>query len=342
MTETLIQQATLTPDRIMQLGFGYWGFKTLLSAVELGLFTELAKGALDAESLRQRLRLHARGAADFFDALVALGMLERHGGHYSNTPETDLFLDRAKPSYSGGFLEISSLRVYGFWTDLTEGLRTGEPQNEAKTGGNLFDVIYRDGALLKEFAGAMTGISMGTAKAIARKFPWSSYRTFADLGAAQGCLPVELALAHPHLSGIGFDLPPLQPIFDEYIASFGLRDRLRFSGGDFFTDPLPQADVLVYGRVLHDWSPGEKHTLLAKAYSALPHGGALLVYETILDDDRCENAFGLLMSLNMLIETRAGADYTRAECDSWMRDVGFRETWAAHLLGPDSMVVGIK
>jgi hypothetical protein len=340
--EAAIQQTTLTPDRIMQLGFGYWGSKTLLSAVELGLFTELAKGPQDAESLWQSLRIHPRGAGDFFDALVALGMLERHDGQYSNTPETDLFLDRAKPSYSGGFLEMSSMRLYRFWADLTEGLRTGEPQNEAKTGGNLFDVIYRDPALLKEFAHAMTGISMGTAKAIAQKFPWSKYRTFADLGAAEGCLPVELAMANPHLSGIGFDLPPLAPIFDEYVASFDLTERVHFSGGDFFADPLPQADVLIYGRVLHDWSPAEKHTLLAKAYSALPQGGALLVYETILDDDRRENAFGLLMSVNMLIETRAGADYTREECGSWMRDVGFRETWAEHLLGADSMVVGIK
>jgi hypothetical protein len=340
--QATVQQATLTPDRIMNLGFGYWGSKTLLTAVELGLFTELAKGPQDAESLWQRLHLHPRGAGDFFDALVALGMLERHDGQYSNTPETDLFLDRTKPSYSGGFLEMSSMRLYRFWADLTEGLRTGEPQNEAKTGGNLFDVIYRDPALLKEFAHAMTGISMGTAKAIAQKFPWSKYRTFADLGAAEGCLPVELAMANPHLSGIGFDLPPLAPIFDEYVASFDLTERVHFSGGDFFADPLPQADVLIYGRVLHDWSPAEKHTLLAKAYSALPQGGALLVYETILDDDRRENAFGLLMSVNMLIETRAGADYTREECGSWMRDVGFRETWAEHLLGADSMVVGIK
>jgi len=146
----------------------------------------------------------------------------------------------------------------------------------------------------------------------------------------------------PHLSGVGFDLPPLLPIFDEYVSSFGLTNRLRFNAGDFFADPLPQADVLVLGRVLHDWSPEEKHTLLAKAHSALQRGGALLVYETILDDDRRENAFGLLMSLNMLIETRACADYTRAECASWMRDVGFRETWTEHLIGPDSMVVGIK
>jgi hypothetical protein len=333
---------TITPDRIMQLGFGYWGSRALLSAVELGVFTELAVAPLDAEALRERLGLHPRGARDFFDALVALGMLERQGDEYRNTPETGAFLDRATASYSGGFLEMSSARLYGFWGSLTEALRTGRPQNEAKTGGDFFGALYRNPARLKGFARAMTGISAGAAQAIARQFPWGQYRTFADVGTAEGCLPVQVALAHPHLTGVGFDLPPLGPIFDEYVASFGLQHRLRFRGGDFFADPLPEADVLILGRVLHDWSVDERRALLARAYAALPAGGALLVYETILDDERRENAFGLLMSLNMLIETPAGADYTRAECAAWMRDAGFRETYAEHLLGPDSMVVGIK
>lgn len=333
---------TTTPDRIMQLGFAYWGSKTLLSAVELGVFTELAAGPLDAEALRERLGLHPRGARDFFDALVALGMLERQGDAYRNTVETGAFLDRATASYSGGFLEMSSARLYGFWGSLTEALRTGQPQNEAKTGGNFFAALYHDPARLRGFARAMTGISSGAAQAIARQFPWAKYRTFADVGAAEGCLPVQVALAHPHLAGIGFDLPPLGPIFDEYVAGFGLQGRLRFQGGDFFADPLPEADVLVLGRVLHDWSVDERRTLLARAHATLPPGGAVLVYETIIDDDRRENAFGLLMSLNMLIETPAGGDYTRAECAAWLREAGFRETYAEHLLGPDSMVVGIK
>jgi hypothetical protein len=332
----------ITPDRIMQLGFAYWSSKTLLSAVELGLFTELAKGPLDAETLRQRLGLHPRSALDFFDALVALGMLERHDGQYANTPETDLYLDHAKPSYSGGFLEMSSVRLYGFWASLTDALRTGQPQNEAKTGGNFFAALYQDPARLKDFAHAMTGISMSAAQAIARQFPWSKYQTFADVGTAEGCLPVQVTLAQPHLTGVGFDLPPLDPIFNEYVASFGLQQQLGFQGGDFFSDPLPSADVLVMGHILHDWSLDEKRMLLAKAYAALPEGGALLVYETIIDDERRENAFGLLMSLNMLIETPAGADYTGAQCAAWMREVGFRETYGEHLVGPDSMVVGIK
>jgi hypothetical protein len=332
----------ITPERILALGFAYWGSKTLLSAVELGVFTELARGPLDAEALRQRLGLHPRSARDFFDALVALGMLEREGDQYRNTPETDLFLDRAKPSYSGGFLEMSSTRLYGFWAALTEALRTGQPQNEAKRGGDFFGALYQDPARLRDFAHAMTGISMASAIAIAQHFPWARYRTFADIGTAEGCLPVQVALAHPHLTGIGYDLPPLGPIFTDFVAACGLAERLRFQAGDFFHDPLPSVDVLVMGHVLHDWGLEEKRALVAKAYAALAEGGALLVYETLIDDERRANAFALLMSLNMLIETPAGFDYTPAQCAAWMREAGFRETYSQPLGGPETMVVGFK
>ncbi len=331
-----------TPERIMQLGFGFWGSKVLLSAAELGVFTELAAGPLTGRKLADRLGLHPRAYRDFFDALVALGLLERRGDVYSNTTETNLLLDRAKLSYIGGILEMGSVRLYPFWGSLTEALRTGKPQNESKHGGNLFDNLYADADRFKAFLQAMTGISLGTAKAIAQKFPWNRYKTFIDIGCAQGAAPVQIALAHGHLTGGGYDLPKVGPVFEDYVRSFGLSDRLRFHPGNFFTDPLPTADVLIMGHILHDWNLGEKQALIAKAYAALPPGGALLVYEGLIDDDRRQNAFGLLMSLNMLIETPGGFDYTGADCSSWMRAAGFRETWVQHLTGSDSMVVGIK
>jgi len=331
-----------TPETILQLGFGFWGPKTLLSAVELGLFTELARGPLDAQALSQRLGLHPRSARDFLDALVALKMLQRHEDRYANTPETDAFLDRAKPAYIGGILEMANARLYPYWGNLTEGLRTGQPQNEVKQGGNFFDTLYRDPQRLRLFLQGMTGLSLGAARAIAQKFPWQDYRTFVDIGTAQGALPVQVALAHSHLTGVGFDLPVVEPIFGEYVASFGLGNRLRFHGGDFFTDPLPSADVLVMGHILHDWDLADKQRLIGKAYAALPPGGALVVFEALIDDDRRQNAFGLLMSLNMLIETRGGFDYTGADCSAWLRQAGFREIRVEHLIGPDSMVIGIK
>jgi YbgC/YbaW family acyl-CoA thioester hydrolase len=334
----------ISPERILQLGLGFWGPKVLLSAVELGVFSELARGPADLATLTVRLGLHPRSARDFLDALVALGMLQRDGEQYANTPQTEHFLDRGKPSYIGGLLEMANDRLYGFWGHLTEALRTGQAQNEAKAnpGVSFFDALYRDQDRLRLFLQGMTGISLGAAQVIARKFPWHDYRTFLDVGGAQGAVAVQVALANPHLHGGNFDLSVVGPIFEEYAASFGLNERLRFHPGDFFRDPLPVADVLVMGHILHDWALEQKKALIARAYEALPAGGALIVYEALIDDERRENAFGLLMSLNMLIETPGGFDYTGADCRGWLQEAGFRQVRVEHLLGPDSMVVGIK
>jgi hypothetical protein len=332
----------LAPDAIMQLGVGFWGSKTLLSAVELRLFGTLSEsGPLDCEQLREQLDLHPRSARDFFDALVALGMLDRSEGKYSNTAETDLFLDPAKPTYMGGVLEMANARLYTFWGSLTEGLRTGQPQSEVKSGGDFFETLYADPEKLAEFTGAMTGLSRAAGEAIAAKFAWRDYKSVIDIGCAQGAVSVAIASAHDHLTGGGFDLPPVEPIFNSYVAAFDLADRLKFTPGNFFTDDLPSADVLIMGHILHDWDLDQKLLLLQKAYDALPSGGALIVYEAIIDDDRRENAFGLLMSLNMLIEG-LGFDFTGADCRGWMAEVGFAKSYVEHLVGPDSMVVGIK
>jgi hypothetical protein len=330
-------------EHIMQIGFGFWAAKTLLSAVELGVFTELAKQPADLESLRTKLGLHSRSARDFFDTLVALGFLKRENGKYSNAPAADLFLDKQKPSYIGGILEMANLRSYPFWNNLTTALRTGELQNEAKGGDeNPFVALYADPERLKGFLKAMTGISTGANRVIAGKFPWEKYKTAVDVGTAQGDLITQVALANPHLNGIGFDLPQCRPIFEEYAATNGLSQRVKFQGGSFFEEPLPKADVVMMGHILHDWNLEEKRMLIRKAYEAIPSGGALIVYDSIIDDDRSKNAFGLMMSLNMLIETPGGFDYTGADCCGWMKEAGFRQTRVEHLVGPDSMVVAIK
>jgi hypothetical protein len=332
----------VSPEAILQLGLGFWASKTLLSAVELGVFTELAGAPQSGEELAQRIGLHPRSARDFFDALVALGMLDRNDDRYANTAETDLFLDRAKPTYLGGLLEMANVRLYPFWGRLTDALRTGDPQNEAREGGDFFGALYADPDRLRQFLHAMTGLSAGGAAAIAAQFPFERYETVLDVGCAEGGLLVQVAQAHPHLRASGFDLPPAQAPFEEYVASFGLSDRISFAPGDFFRDPLPPADVITFGHILHDWGVDEKLELLRSAYNALPDGGAVIVFESIIDDERRSNTFGLLMSLNMLIETPSGFDYTAADCQGWLREVGFRESYAEHLAGPDSMVVGIK
>ena len=330
-------------DHIMQVGLGFWASKALLSAVEMEVFTELAKHPEDLETLTGRLGLHPRSARDFLDALVALGFLQRRDGKYCNTPSTDLFLDKRKPSYVGGVLEMANHRLYGFWNHLTAALRTGEPQNEARNGGaNPFALLYADPERLCGFLKAMTGISHGANIAIAKQFPWKQYKSAVDVGTAQGDLIVQVALANPQISGIGFDLPEVGPIFEDYVNANKLSSRVEFRPGSFFDSPLPKADVVMMGHILHDWNLEEKKNLMRKAYDALPAGGAFIVYESIIDDDRSQNGFALLMSLNMLIETPGGFDYTGADCTGWMKEAGFRETRVEHLVGPESMVIGIK
>jgi hypothetical protein len=332
------------PSHILQTGFAFWASKTLLSAVGMEVFTELARVPATVEALQGRLDLHARSARDFFDTLVALGFLTRdEQGVYRNTPSTDFYLDKRKPTYIGGMLEMCNHRLYRFWADLSEGLRTGRPQNEVKYGDpNLFEELYADPARLKEFLRAMTGQSRCANVSIAHKFPWAQYKSVVDVGTAQGDLVTQIALANPHIEGMGFDLPVVGQVFEDYIAHNGLTGRVRFHAGSFFTDPLPKADVVTMGHILHDWDLEEKRLLIRRAYEALPEGGVFIVYDALIDDERRSNAFGLMMSLNMLIETPGGFDYTGADCCGWVRDGGFRETRVQHLVGPDSMVVGLR
>jgi hypothetical protein len=331
------------PDHILQTGLAFWASKTLLSAVEMELFTELAKQPEDLHTLSGRLGLHPRSAHDFLDALVALGFLERQNGFYSNTPAADHYLDKHKPSYIGGILEMANRRLFGHWNRLTTALRTGLPQNEAVHGEpDVFAAIYADPDRLKGFLRAMTGVSRGANQAIAARFPWTEYSTVADAGPAQGDLIVQVALKNHHLTGTGFDLPEVAPVFEEYVEANGLSSRIQFCAGNFFNDPLPEADVLMMGHILHDWNLEEKRFLIRKAYDAVPKGGALIVYDAMIDNERSKNAFGLMMSLNMLVETKGGFDYTGADCTNWMKQAGFSDVRVEHLVGPDSMAVAIK
>ncbi len=335
------------PSKIMQVGMGFWASKTLLSAVSMGLFTMIADKEMAGTEIKKKLGLHERGVYDFLDALVSLGFLERRGlkehSFYRNSPDTNLFLDKNKPSYIGGLLEMANHRLYPFWGDLEEGLKSGLPQNESKTGGEpLFEALYADEARLKEFMQAMTGAQMGNFIALARNFDFSGYNTLCDVGGAAGSLSAQIATHNDHMKCLTFDLPPVAPIAQENIDGLGLSDQIKVVAGDFFVDDLPKADVITMGNILHDWSLKDKKLLIKKAYDALPKGGALVVIENIIDDKRERNTFGLLMSLNMLIETDGGFDYSFDEFNEWVKEAGFKETSLMPLAGPSSAAIAFK
>ena len=338
---------TLTPSRILEVGMAFWPAKVLLSAVELELFTKLSSNAMTGSELQSALQLHPRANPDFFDTLVALKFLERDGdgseGRYRNTSETTMFLDRKSPQFIGGFLEMANARLYPFWNDLTVGLRTGKPQNEIKhTGASVFEEIYSKPERLMQFMDAMSGISAGNFQAFAEKFDFSRYQTLCDVGGAAGLLSILVAKQHPHMKCISADLPAATKIAAQKIAAAGLSDRITAQSLDFFADPLPKADVITMGMILHDWNLEKKMHLIRAAYDALPDGGAFVVIENLIDDARRENAFGLMMSLNMLMEFGDAFDFTGADFSGWCREVGFRKTEIIHLAGPASAGVAYK
>ncbi|MFO1090342.1 MAG: methyltransferase [Hyphomicrobiales bacterium] len=338
--------STPDPSHIQQIGMGFFASKALLSAVELGLFTALARQAMTADELARALHLNPRAVPDFPDALVALKLLDREGdgpsARYRNTPATNLFLDRDKPTYIGGLLEMANARLYGFWGNLTEALKTGQPQNETKTGDSLFAKLYESPERLEQFMNAMAGASAGNFKTFAERFDFSRYRTLCDVGGATGQLSIFVAHAHPHMHCRSYDLPAVLPIANRHIKASGLEGRVEAVSGDFFVEPLPKADVITMGMILHDWNLEKKQMLIGKAFEALPEGGAFVAIETLIDDARRENAMGLLMSLNMLIEFGDAFDYTGADFARWCRDAGFRKVEIMPLVGPSSAAIAYK
>ncbi|MBX5454920.1 MAG: methyltransferase [Acidobacteriia bacterium] len=343
MTET-----KLNPARIMQIGMGFFAAKTLLSAVEIGVFAALAAGPLTEPALRARLGLHARAAADFLDALVALGLLARvgdgPGATYANTKETAVFLDPASPRYIGGILKMANNRLYRFWGNLTEALRTGRPQNETKDADteDAFAVLYEDPDRLKEFLDAMAGVQMANFEALCAKFDFGRYRTICDVGGASGALSLIIARHFRGVHCISFDLPEVTAVAERRIAQSGLADRIKARSGNFLKDELPPADVITMGNILHDWGTATKESLIAKAYKALSPNGALIAIEEIIDDARREHVPGLLMSLNMLIETAEGYNFTFRQFDTWCRAAGFNATELIPLAGTSSAAIAWK
>lgn len=336
------------PGDIMQTGMSFMRSKVLLAAVKLDLFTTLAKnGPRKASDLGHALGLHPRAWYDFFDALLAMGFLEREGdgpeGKYYNTPETETFLDKRRPEYVGGMLEMCNDRLFRFWSDLDDALKTGQPQNEAKHSQKpMFEELYSDLPRLEQFMSAMAGISHGQFRTFANLFDFSPYKTVCDVGGATGLLSQCIAERHSHMQCISFDLPEVAPIAQRHIDKAGLTDRITTTSGDFFKDPLPKADVITMGKILHDWNLENKLKLIQAAYDALPEGGVFIAIEHLIDDARRENASGLMISLTMLIEFGDAFDFTGADFKEWCSEIGFKRFEVIQLDAQSSAAVAYK
>jgi len=338
------------PSKIMQIGMGYWASKAVLSAVNFGLFTMLAGQSKKMKEIKEALQFKTtdRHVFDWLDVLVSLGFLKREGllddAVYSDTPETEMFLDEKKPSYIGGIFKMSNNRLYGFWGHLEDGLKTGEAQNESHGDSDMtfFNDLYKDPDKLVEFIDAMSGIQMGNFMTLVKKFDFSKFSTMADIGGADGFLSCLVAREHPAVKFITYDLPPVAPVAKKKIEKFNLSDRIKVESGDFLKDPIPSADIITMGNILHGLNEDTKQELVKKVYDALPANGAFMTIENIIDNERKQNTFGLLMSLNMLIENGDAFDYTMNDFDRWAKAAGFKRTESLPLAGPTSAAIAYK
>ncbi|NVK79146.1 methyltransferase [Streptomyces morookaense] len=331
-----------TLDDINRIGIAFAQAKVVLSAIELDLFSTLAAGPATEQQLCEKIGLHPRGARDFLTALVCFGLLRKDGDTYTNAPAADRFLDKAKPEYSGAFLERANRMMYPAWSGLTGLLRTGDPQLAGREDqAAAFERMMADPGHLRNFLRMMDAVSGPLGPHLAAAFDWSEHRTVLDVGGARGNLLAQVLMAQPHLTGGVFDLPAIAPMFDEHIAGFGLTDRAAFTGGDFFVDDLPSADIVVTGHVLHDWTPDERARLVRKMADAVRPGGALLIYDQLLEEAP-DDPWNTLISLNMQLITNGGSEYTLAECTAWLADAGLESVQTVPLGEHDTLVIARK
>lgn len=244
------------------------------------------------------------------DACVALGLLERRSdGEYVNTAEAARFLRSDSPDTLSGYVLYSNAVLYPMWANLEEALREGTPRWKQTFGldGPLFSAFFRTDEAMQEFLKGMHGFGQLSSPAVAAAFDLSRFHRTVDLGGASGHLAKAIRERYPAMTTIVFDLPAVQKAYPETVA------------GDFFTDPLPEADLYALGRILHDWSEPKIRTLLRKVHDALPTGGGLLVAEKLLDE---RNVPAHMQSLNMLICTE-GRERTAAEYAALLKEAGF-------------------
>lgn len=320
---------------LTELGSAFCSAKLLLSALELDVFTVLHGGPADEPTLRERLGLHPRASRDFLNALVALGLLERTGEQYRNAEIADRHLVRG-PDYGGGFLAGANHVLYPAWGRLSTALRTGRSQAEGTVEELLADPVRQRGYLAM-----MDSLSGPLGADLAGSLDWGRYRTLTDVGGARGNLVAQLLRAHRHLRGVVFDLPPNAAPCAEHTAALGVADRVAFCGGDFFRDALPEADVLILGHVLADFSVQQRQALVDQAFRAVRPGGALVVYDP-MPDEHDPDLPSLLASLHMLVMTPAGAGYSPGRCREWMQRAGFRDVCRHPAELGNSVVIGHK
>lgn len=332
-----------SPGPLMQLSSGFWAFKTLAAAHELGLFEHLASGrGTTVQELADAFGLDPRPAEMLLTGCASLGLLDKKAGRYRNAPASEAYLVPGKPHYFGGWIEMADKRLYAGWGKLADALRTNRPTTwNPETQASLFD--GEDPKMLSLFWEAMHSLSTMTARALGGAFDFGAHRRLLDIGGGSGAFDIELCGQYPDLHASVFDLPHVADIAASKVAQAGLSHRIDTVGGTFFGEFPTGYDVHLFSMIMHDWNEAKNKALLRSSYDTLPPGGVVVISELLVDDDKSGPAPAALMSLNMLIETE-GRNYTAAEYTVWLREAGFAdiETVRFDAPGANGAVIGFK
>jgi hypothetical protein len=345
MSETITHPRLVDQARaIMAINSAYFQSKALQTAVELGIFGLLASGPATGERVSEELGLRHLQVTEFLDALASLGLLEADAGQYRNSEAAAEFLVPGRPRYLGGSILQHSRLHYHTWGHLTEALRDGHAKFHRQANGtSAFSETYQDPARARNLMSHMDAFNSFVADELASRVDWSGYASFLDVGGARGNVAAQLVTAHPHLAGGVFDLPGLRPLFEELMSEAGTADQVRFYAGDFWTDPLPAADVLIIGHVLHDWPAARRRELVARTYPSVHPGGILLIYDAMLADDH-RDARSLLQCLNCSMVRDGGSEYTVSECRDYAEQAGYQvsQVITADTITGDRFVIAAK
>nr|CAM34364.1 putative O-methyltransferase [Streptomyces tendae] len=328
----------LAPGALMETAMAFQTAKLVLTGVRLGLYDLLAKAPADEATVRAELGLHARGTGHFLAALAELGVIEEEGGVYRNGAAASACLVSGAPAYLGGFLHMADQVMYPAWERLDASLRSGEPQAATYTGSDMFGQLYGDDGKQSDFIRMAEDASRPLIPALVEAFDWAAYNSVLELGGCRGNVLAHLVGAHPHLTATVLDLPQLQDAFTAHMSALGTAGAVSFHAADFFTDPLPEAEVVMIGHCMVDWTDEQRRALIANVFPAVRPGGAFLIWDPMLVPGQDSYLRNLVRGLNFQLMTPQGTNYRVDACVGWLREAGF--TGVTHRpLGQDVTLV---
>jgi acetylserotonin N-methyltransferase len=317
--------------------------KTMFAAVDLGVFDELGEKTISSEVLAAQLHCHEPSLRLLLESCVGLGLLKRTTEGFQNTDVSRAYLCSDSPRRMTGYIQYSNHVMWKMWAHLEDAIREGTHRWKQTFGfdGPIFSHFFRTPEAMEEFLMGMHGFGMITSPRIVELFDLSRYRVLCDLGGATGHLAIAACHRYPTLAAKVFDLPHALDLARRMTREAGLSDRIEIVGGDFFVDPLPEADLYALGRIVHDWDEPKIRILLQKIYDALPSGGALLIGEKVLWENRSGPRWAQMQSLNMLVCTE-GKERSGAEYAQLLRGVGFSQVAVSRTQVPLDAVLAIK